>query len=500
MTSSMTALLAPTASPVAVRAAHYAAGSGFDAALLGAMGTAAGIPIAIPAGTTSGESAIPPESATKEAAAPIPEPVLAPAPTSANWPETPATEMLEVSPATVVLDETTPMAPIAAPETGDAGPTGTEATSPAATPPATTVAAIPITAIASPTAVSTNEAASPTGTVTPTAKPTMTDTVTTPPASAAVVASPSTAPIPVAPQPAPAIQTSGSMTAAVSVGTHATTPPAATVAARATTTGSFVATAVAARASASGSSTDTAVTAAGVAPSAAVVPALTPPPALFSSASPPVTTPMTGQAAIGVGELASRSVSEQAIASSPPAFLGAHGGDSAAIAPPVLAVPVQAPVPAIAGPLPAAPAAPAAAPTFATQVSVPVFTLVGAAQGEHTLTISVTPDNLGPVTVRAHITADGIRVQLFAPTDAGRDALRAILPDLRRDLAGSGLDSSLDLSSRNEPDDSRGDNSARHRTSHAILGTMDRGRAEALGERLPYVRNYITASTIDVTV
>jgi hypothetical protein len=29
---------------------------------------------------------------------------------------------------------------------------------------------------------------------------------------------------------------------------------------------------------------------------------------------------------------------------------------------------------------------------------------------------------------------------------------------------------------------------------------MDRGRAEALGERLPYVRNYITASTIDVTV
>ncbi|QJA00431.1 flagellar hook-length control protein FliK [Leifsonia sp. PS1209] len=74
------------------------------------------------------------------------------------------------------------------------------------------------------------------------------------------------------------------------------------------------------------------------------------------------------------------------------------------------------------------------------------------------MTVHVTPDTLGPVTVRAHVGAEGVRVELFAPTDGGRDALRAILPDLRRDLSGAGLSGSLDLSSQNQPqtDDQRG--------------------------------------------
>lgn len=67
------------------------------------------------------------------------------------------------------------------------------------------------------------------------------------------------------------------------------------------------------------------------------------------------------------------------------------------------------------------------------------------------MTVHVTPDTLGPVTVRAHVGADGVRVELFAPTDAGRDALRAILPDLRRDLGSAGLSGTLDLSSQNQP-------------------------------------------------
>lgn len=73
------------------------------------------------------------------------------------------------------------------------------------------------------------------------------------------------------------------------------------------------------------------------------------------------------------------------------------------------------------------------------------------------MTVHVTPDTLGPVTVRAHVGTDGVRVELFAPTDGGRDALRAILPDLRRDLNGAGLSGSLDLSSQNQPqaDDQR---------------------------------------------
>jgi flagellar hook-length control protein FliK len=67
------------------------------------------------------------------------------------------------------------------------------------------------------------------------------------------------------------------------------------------------------------------------------------------------------------------------------------------------------------------------------------------------MTVSVTPDSLGPVTVRAHVGAEGVRVELFAPNDLGRDAIRAIIPDLRRDLAGAGLGSNLSLSSQNQP-------------------------------------------------
>ncbi len=67
------------------------------------------------------------------------------------------------------------------------------------------------------------------------------------------------------------------------------------------------------------------------------------------------------------------------------------------------------------------------------------------------MTIQVKPENLGPVTVQAHISADAVRIELFASNDAGRDALRQVLPDLRRDLAGSGMSVDLSLSSGNQP-------------------------------------------------
>ena len=115
-------------------------------------------------------------------------------------------------------------------------------------------------------------------------------------------------------------------------------------------------------------------------------------------------------------------------------------------------VPLSAPVPTVA---PSAPAAPVHAP-LAAQVATPVFTLAAAGPGEHVVTVDITPDNLGPITVRAHVGADGVRVELFAPNDAARDALRAILPDIRKDMGGAGLAGTLDLSSDNQPAD-RGD-------------------------------------------
>lgn len=87
------------------------------------------------------------------------------------------------------------------------------------------------------------------------------------------------------------------------------------------------------------------------------------------------------------------------------------------------------------------------------QLAGPLFTLATAAPGEHVMTLKVSPENLGPLTVRAHIDAAGVHIELFAPGDAGRDALRTILPELRRGLAESGLGAQLNLSQHGAPQD-----------------------------------------------
>lgn len=103
----------------------------------------------------------------------------------------------------------------------------------------------------------------------------------------------------------------------------------------------------------------------------------------------------------------------------------------------------------VTGPTPAPPSAPTATPEpFAEQLSRPVLRLAAGAPGEHVLTLRVSPEHLGPVTVQAHIGADGVRIELFSGTEAGRAAVQAALPDLRRELAGTGLGASLDLSHR----------------------------------------------------
>ncbi|TVU59707.1 flagellar hook-length control protein FliK [Paenarthrobacter nitroguajacolicus] len=82
---------------------------------------------------------------------------------------------------------------------------------------------------------------------------------------------------------------------------------------------------------------------------------------------------------------------------------------------------------------------------------MPLFSLVSAAPGEHVMTLRVAPDDLGPLTVRAHVDAAGVRIELFAPGDAGREAVRHVLPELRRSLEDSGA--SLSLSPQNSPPD-----------------------------------------------
>ncbi len=116
--------------------------------------------------------------------------------------------------------------------------------------------------------------------------------------------------------------------------------------------------------------------------------------------------------------------------------------------------PVLAPgAPAPASAAPSASAAPvsqlSSAPApLAAQVTPAVLSIVQRPAGTHQLTLTVNPDSLGPVTVRAHIGHAGeVQVELLAATDLGREAVRTILTDLRRDLAATMPQAQLHLAS-----------------------------------------------------
>src|SRR5439155_9100460 len=74
-------------------------------------------------------------------------------------------------------------------------------------------------------------------------------------------------------------------------------------------------------------------------------------------------------------------------------------------------------------------------PGLAAQLAPPITALAAAAAGEHVVTVRVTPENLGLVTIHAHVAEGSMKVELFAADSRGRDALAGMLPDLRRDLA-----------------------------------------------------------------
>jgi flagellar hook-length control protein FliK len=63
--------------------------------------------------------------------------------------------------------------------------------------------------------------------------------------------------------------------------------------------------------------------------------------------------------------------------------------------------------------------------------------------GEHTLTVSLHPVDLGPVTVTARVQGSDIHLDLGSATEAGREALRSALPELRRELERAGFTSTL---------------------------------------------------------
>ncbi|WP_144782211.1 hypothetical protein [Microbacterium sp. BH-3-3-3] len=136
--------------------------------------------------------------------------------------------------------------------------------------------------------------------------------------------------------------------------------------------------------------------------------------------------------------------------------------------PPIVAttgVAAAAPVPASV-PLAPSPPVETAAPTatqrsIAAQVAPAVVHIAQRAPGVHQITLTVSPDSIGPVTVRAHIGSGGeVRIDLAGATEAGRDALRVMIAELRRDLASVLPHAHLSVGSGPTADTGAGDRGA----------------------------------------
>src|SRR5690606_19871181 len=148
----------------------------------------------------------------------------------------------------------------------------------------------------------------------------------------------------------------------------------------------------------------------------------------------------------------------------------------------------------VSAPATSPPAPPTSQPSLHAQVARPVVHLAQAADGDHVLTLSVTPEHLGPVTVRAHVAGGDLRIELFAPHDAGRDALRALAGDLRRDLAGLASTATLSVASSSAPaaqPDGGGAHDPAGGRRDGQPGTQsgpqpDRGRRDAPSDRTPH--------------
>jgi flagellar hook-length control protein FliK len=102
--------------------------------------------------------------------------------------------------------------------------------------------------------------------------------------------------------------------------------------------------------------------------------------------------------------------------------------------PPVPTAPLAPTAPVAA--TPAAPPTPAA---VAAQLVPHVAVLRGGPDGAQTMTVVLSPEELGPVQVQVTLDKGAVSLDLRGAHAAGREALMAALPDLRRDLQSAGL-------------------------------------------------------------
>jgi flagellar hook-length control protein FliK len=81
----------------------------------------------------------------------------------------------------------------------------------------------------------------------------------------------------------------------------------------------------------------------------------------------------------------------------------------------------------------------AAATPVSGQIAQRVAVLRGGPDGSHTMTVVLTPENLGPVEVSVTVSQGTVELTLRGAHEHGRAALLDAIPDLRRDLESAGL-------------------------------------------------------------
>lgn len=116
-----------------------------------------------------------------------------------------------------------------------------------------------------------------------------------------------------------------------------------------------------------------------------------------------------------------------------------------------------APAAVQAGSTPAAPVASQPAVTTSAhvlpeQLGTPLLRVARAGNGEHIVTVKVTPENLGPVTVRAHVDGQNVKIELSTPNSIGSEAVKLVIADLRRDLAAAGVNATLTVGDHGQSD------------------------------------------------
>ncbi|MGN6331564.1 MAG: flagellar hook-length control protein FliK [Motilibacteraceae bacterium] len=88
---------------------------------------------------------------------------------------------------------------------------------------------------------------------------------------------------------------------------------------------------------------------------------------------------------------------------------------------------------------PAQPAPPAPAATAAQLLPQVAAVYRRGVDGTHRVVVTLTPDEIGPVRLTVQLHHGQLDLALAGSSEAGRDALRAALPDLRRVLEDAGV-------------------------------------------------------------